>query len=122
MGALSAIYFGNDFSQTEIVVERIRIYRTKKTITSLVDFTNKDGTNTGFGKYGNILNLEKAILLGEIINPNAAMTRTEAIAKLKESKDLLDLEMMTQEEYDKIKNKLAPIIKGEKWKLITDNY
>jgi hypothetical protein len=65
------------------------------------------------GKYGSILNLEIAMSKGEIINPNSPMTRLEAIAKLKESKDLLELEMMTQEEYDKLKSKLAPIIRGE---------
>ena len=53
-----------------------------------------------------------SVIRGELINPNALMTRAQAIAKLKESKDLLDLDMMTQEEYDELKNKLAPIIKG----------
>jgi len=57
--------------------------------------------------------LEHAILLGEIISPNAPMTRVEAIAKLKESKDLLELEIIAQEEYDKIKAELTPIIRGE---------
>lgn len=113
MSAMGASYFGNTFSQTEILVERIRVYRTKKTIQVIIDFTKKDGTNTAMGKYGSILNLEKAISMGEIINPNSPMTRAEAIAKLKESKDLLELEMMTQEEYDKLKSKLAPIIRGE---------
>ena len=41
-------------------------------------------------------------------------SREEAIAKLKEAKDLLDLEMMSQEEYDKIKAELTPIIMGGK--------
>lgn len=38
------------------------------------------------------------------------MTREQAIAKLKEAKDLVEIEMMTQEEYDKLKAELAPII------------
>lgn len=58
--------------------------------------------------------LEKALLSGEIINPNSPMTRETAIAKLKEAKDLLELEMMTVEEYDILKNELAPIIKNNK--------
>jgi len=58
-------------------------------------------------------NLEKAILLGEIISPNAPMTRAEAIAKLKESKELLDLEIISQEEYDNLKVELTPIIRGD---------
>ena len=38
----------------------------------------------------------------------------EAISKLKESKELLDLELMTQEEYDIIRTELTPVIKGKK--------
>jgi len=41
------------------------------------------------------------------------MSREDAIFKLKESKDLLDLEVITQEEYDKIKIELLPIIKKD---------
>ena len=64
------------------------------------------------GKYGSILNLEEAILKGVVINPKRPMMRSEAIVKLKEAKDLLDLEMMSQQEYDKLKNELSSIIKG----------
>jgi hypothetical protein len=114
MGDMSATYFSSSFSQTEIVVESIKVFRTKKTIQIVVDFTKKDGTNTGIGKYGSILNLEEAILKGEIINPNRPMTRIQAIAKLKKAKDLLEIEMMSQQEYDKLKSELSPIIKGGK--------
>ena len=38
------------------------------------------------------------------------MNRQEAIAKLKESKDLLDLGIINQQEYDKLKAELTPII------------
>ena len=48
--------------------------------------------------------------MGEVINPNRRMTRNEAIDKLKESKELLELEIISQEEYDAIKKKLTPII------------
>ena len=114
MAVLSAVYFGSNFSDTEIVVEKIKIYRTGKTIGAIVDFTKKDGTNTAMGKYGSILGLTTALNKGEIINPNRPMNRQEAIAKLKEAKDLLELEMMSQDEYDTLKAELAPIIKGEK--------
>lgn len=56
--------------------------------------------------------IEKGLNSKELINPNAAMTREEAISKLKEAKELLDLEMMTQDEYDKLKVELSPIIKA----------
>jgi hypothetical protein len=38
------------------------------------------------------------------------MTREDAIAKLKETKELLDLGMVKQDDYDKLKMELTPII------------
>jgi hypothetical protein len=38
------------------------------------------------------------------------MTREEAIVKLKETKDLLDLGLVKQDDYDKLKTELTPII------------
>lgn len=114
MAALSAVYFGNTFSDTEIVVEKIKVFRSGKSVNAFVDFTKKDGTNTSIGKYGSILGLTTALNKGEVINPNRPMNRKEAIAKLKEAKDLLELEMMSQEEFDTLKAELSPIIKGSK--------
>jgi|JI10StandDraft_1071094.scaffolds.fasta_scaffold16553_3 hypothetical protein len=57
-----------------------------------------------------ILDYEKAILLNEIINPNRPLTKEEAIKKLKEAKDLLDLGMISQAKFDSLKVKLSPII------------
>ena len=59
-----------------------------------------------------IVEIENALKTGEIVSN--VLTREQAIAKLKESKELLDLELMTQEEYDKIRAELAPIITGKK--------
>ena len=53
---------------------------------------------------------ELAIESGEILLKNRKMTREEAIAKLREAKELLDLEMMSQEDYDALKKELSPII------------
>ena len=47
---------------------------------------------------------------GEIFLKNRKMTREEAIAKLREAKELLDLEMMSQEDYDALRKELSPII------------
>lgn len=38
------------------------------------------------------------------------MTREQAIAKLKEAKDLVDLGMMTKEDFEKLKIELTPLI------------
>jgi len=51
-----------------------------------------------------------SISRGEIINPNAPLSREQAIAKLKEAKDLMDLGMMSQEEFDALRKELTPII------------
>ena len=58
-----------------------------------------------------ILNIEKAFIEMEVINPNAPLSREEAIKKLRESKDLMELDMMSKEEYEKLRKKLTPIIK-----------
>ena len=60
-----------------------------------------------------VIDLEASLENGEIINPNARMTKEEAIAKLKESKDLMDLGFLSKEEYERLKKKLSPIITGE---------
>ena len=60
-----------------------------------------------------ILDLEEAFNMGEVINPNPPLTRSEAIRELKDSKDLLDLNMLSEEEYNKIKDKLIPIINNK---------
>jgi len=57
-----------------------------------------------------IMNVLEAVNTGEVINPNHTMTRDEAIAKLKEQKDLLDVGMVTKEEFEKLKIELTPFI------------
>ena len=55
-------------------------------------------------------NLKAALDNGELINPNRPMNRIEAIAKLKEAKDLVDLGMMSKEDFEKLKAELTPLI------------
>ena len=57
-----------------------------------------------------ILNIEKALSSGEIINYNAPLSKEAAIKKLKESKDLMELDLLSKEEYEKLKEKLTRII------------
>jgi hypothetical protein len=66
------------------------------------------------GPTATVLNVSEAFSQGELINPKGAMTRSEAIAKLKEQKDLLDLGMISKDDYEKSKSQLSPIISGSK--------
>jgi chaperonin cofactor prefoldin len=71
-----------------------------------------NGKAFGINKFLSLLDTELAYSYGEILIKNRKMTRDEAIAKLKESKELLDLELLTQEEYNALKEELTPIIRG----------
>lgn len=67
----------------------------------------------GFKGYGLLpvyVDYEAANKAGEIINPNAAITRQQAIEKLKEAKSLMDLEIITESDYEILKKKLLPVI------------
>jgi hypothetical protein len=57
-----------------------------------------------------IVDIEKALSSGEIVNPNAQLSRQEAIKKLKESKDLMEIDLLSKEDYEKLKERLTPII------------
>ena len=56
----------------------------------------------------NTIDFEEAISTGEI--QSKGMSREQAIAKLKEAKDLVDLGMMSKEDFEKLKLELTPII------------
>ena len=57
-----------------------------------------------------IVDIEKAFSLGEVINPVQKINREEAIKKLKEAKDLFELDLMSKSEYEKLRLELTPII------------
>jgi hypothetical protein len=107
---LQPIYLSNKQSQTTIIIDEIKLKRSGKYYGIIVNFTREDGLNVAITKYGHISSLLTVLKNGEIINPNRGLTRKEAISKLKESKDLLDLEMITREEFNLIKKELTPII------------
>jgi len=54
------------------------------------------------------IDFEEAVATGEI--QSFGMTREQAIAKLKEAKDLVDLGLMTKEDFEKLKEELSKII------------
>ncbi|RPG54563.1 MAG: hypothetical protein CBC44_000155 [Flavobacteriales bacterium TMED84] len=57
-----------------------------------------------------VIDIEKAFSLGEVINPVKKLSREEAIKKLKEAKDLYELDLMSKSEYEKLRLELTPII------------
>tara|TARA_A100001011_G_C13913323_1_gene675980 strand:+ start:187 stop:546 length:360 start_codon:yes stop_codon:yes gene_type:complete len=71
-----------------------------------------NGKSFGLNKYITVNDVDNAWYYGEILMSNVKMTRADAINKLKEAKELMDIEMMTREEFNKLKEELTPIIKG----------
>ena len=114
MGAMAPTFMNDSDSKLEVIIDKIKIYKPSmgQPLKIVVDFKRKDGASIGLGKLGNVFDLATAIRAGEIVNPNAPLSRAQAIAKLKEAKDLLELDMMSQEEFDALRADLTPIIKG----------
>jgi len=121
LGSSGALMMGTAFYANEnmigdkMVVTGIRIGRIskKQPYEVLVEFNKAGGGRFLSTKKIARANVDKAITSGEIINPRAPMNRTQAIAKLKEAKELLDIEMMTKDEFEALKKELAPIIKSQ---------
>jgi len=106
--------FGNEtMTGDEVFITKILITRMSKKnpFKAGIEF-NKVGGGRFLGtKKLARANLESALESGEIVNKNRGLTREEAIKKLKEAKDLMDLEMMSKEEFDQLRKELAPVIK-----------
>lgn len=82
----------------------------KKPLALTILLGEPNGRAFGINKYMSTTDYEKSVLAGEIRSINSPMTRDEAIAKLKESKELLDLGIIESAEYEKLKKELTPII------------
>ena len=77
----------------------------------------KKGTRSGSllstianSSFRTVIDIDKALEFNEIVNENRPLSRLEAIAKLKESKDLFELGLLSEKKYNQIKKKLTPII------------
>lgn len=90
-------------SNTEITIKTLYIFGSRKLgFKSMAELATCGVCNNL------IVDIELAIESKEV--RTNGMTRDEAIAKLKESKDLLDLGLVKQDDYDKLKAELTPII------------
>jgi len=100
------------FQGTKVIVESIITRGTKKRMGLVMDLIlaeNKAGISGNFS----CINPSKAFQLGELINSDH-ITREMAISKLKEAKELLDLGLYSQSDYDALKEELTPIIVNDK--------
>ena len=91
-------------------VSKIKCSRFQGQVTFVLELTNSKST-AAFKSMKTIVVSYLSIENGEVVNPNAPMTSEEALAELKRAKDKLELELITQAEFDEIKSKLAPLIK-----------
>ncbi len=106
---------GISLSNEVVTVKEMKVYHKgskKKPLNVVIVLGEINGRAFGINKYLSVMNTELAIESGELYLKNRKMTREEAIAKLKESKDLFDLDMMSEEEYKALRAELAPVIKG----------
>lgn len=110
---LGAAFFANEnMTGDKMFVTSIKMGRMSKKQPYYVIF---EFNKVGGGTFLNIKKLaradiEKAIDSKEILNPKQKISKEDAIKKLKESKDLLDLGIIKQEDFDKLKIELTPII------------
>ena len=96
-----------------VVISEMRVIHKgsrKKPLRVLMLLGEPNGRAFGINKYMSVTDYEKAVIAGEIKSMNAPMTREEAIAKLKETKELMELGIIEESEYNKLKKELAPII------------
>lgn len=103
----------NSLKNTTVLVHEIKTYhRGSKNkplyVTMLLGEIN--GRAFGINKYLSVMDTELAIESGEVLLKNRKMTRDEAIAKLKEAKELMEIDMMSKEGFEALKKELAPII------------
>jgi len=107
------IMASNELKNTKAIVKEIKVYHRgsrKKPLFLVMVLGEMNGRAFGINKYLSVMDTELAIESGEIILKNRKITREEAIAKLKEAKNLLDIEILSREEFEELKNKFRPII------------
>lgn len=107
---------GQEFQGEKVLIVEMEVNHKgskKKPLALTILLGEPNGRAFGINKYLSVVDYEKAVLAGEIKSMNAPLTREEAIAKLKESKELMDLGLIQEAEYQEIKERLTPIIMGE---------
>ncbi|MCI2230289.1 hypothetical protein MC378_14010 [Polaribacter sp. MSW13] len=103
----------NSLKNSKAIVKEIKAYHRgskKKPLYLVMVLGEMNGRAFGINKYLSVMDTELAIESGEILLKNRKMTRDEAISKLKEAKELMEIDMMSKKEFEDLKKKLRPII------------
>ncbi|MFN0290064.1 hypothetical protein [Pedobacter helvus] len=103
----------NSLKNTTVIVNEIKTYHRgskNKPLYVVMVLGELNGKAFGINKYLSVMDTELAVESGEILLKNRKMTRDEAIAKLKEAKELMGIDMMSKEDFEALKKELAPII------------
>lgn len=106
----------NSLKNTIVVVNEMKTYHRgskNKPLYVVMVLGEINGRAFGINKYLSVMDTELAIESGEILLKNRKITRDEAIAKLKEAKELMEIDMMSKEDFDELKKELAPIITNQ---------
>ena len=120
MNAMSGVadnMASNSLKNTKAIVKEIKAYHRgskKKPLYLVMVLGEINGRAFGINKYLSVMDTELAIESGEVLLLNRKMTREEAILELTEAKELLDIDMMSKEDFEILKKKLAPIIMKKK--------
>ena len=94
----------NTLSDKKVIVDKLKTYGTKNNGYKIYAHFK------GYGLLPVLIDYETALEVGEIKNTNNKLTKEQAIAKLKEAKELFDLEVISKVEYEKLKAELTPLI------------
>ncbi len=107
----------NSLKNSIAVVTEIKAYHRgskKKPLYLVMILGEVNGRAFGINKYLSVMDTELALESGEVLLKNRKKTRAEAIQELKEAKELLEIDIMTKEEFELLKKELGPIIRAKK--------
>ena len=113
MNGDAQIMADNSLKNTTVVVNEIKTYHRgskNKPLYVVMVLGEINGRAFGINKFLSVMDTELAIESGEVLLKNSKMTREEAIAKLKEAKELMEIDVMSKEEFEQLKKELTPII------------
>lgn len=111
-------YVQGRYRDYKLVIREIKFYRGSMGMENYVLMYTQpleDKDFTTLDNYISVTKIDTALERQEIfpVRIDRPMTRDEAIAILKKYKEELDLGIITQKEYDQMKQELLPIIKSE---------